>query len=134
MNRKQSAALVGVVLTASALSPLAASAQIARDPRDRLVPAGATGPAEGYRDQPWWAPLGECSAAFAAGGKSDRASFFMAQAMMRLAGDRKLKAEEARDLVQPWIQGAGKSRAGMLSMAYGQAAVEQNCEQLFKQY
>lgn len=134
MKRTRIFVLGGLVLAAAVLPPLAASAQIARDARDRLVPAGATGPAKGYREQPWWAPLGECSAAFAAGQKQDRAAVFMAQAMMRVADDRKLKAEEARDLVRPWIQGPGKSRAGMLTMGFGQAAVEGNCEQLLKQY
>jgi len=133
MKRKQIAVL-GIVLAASVLPALSASAQIARDARDRLVPAGATGPAAGYKGQPWWAPLGECSAAFTAGGKPDRANVFMAQAMMRVADDRTLKAEEARDLVRPWVQTTGKSRAGMLAMGFGQAALEGNCEQLLKQY
>lgn len=134
MKRKQIAVLGGIVLIAASSSVLTASAQIARDTRDRFVPDNATGAASGYSGQPWWAPLGECSATFTAGQKQDRANFFAAQAMMRLADDRKVKAEEARDLVMPWIQGAGKSRSGMLTMGYGQEAVEQNCEALLKQY
>lgn len=134
MTRKRIFVLGCVVLAAAVSPALSASAQIARDGRDRLVPAGATGAAAGYKGQPWWAPLGECSAVFSGGGKPDRANFFMAQAMMRVADDRTLKAEDARDLVRPWIQTTGKSRAGMLAMGFGQAAVEGNCEALLKQY
>ena len=134
MNRMRKFVLGGIALAAAVASALPASAQITVDPRDKRVPAAATGAAAGYKGQPWWAPLGECSAAFAAGGKTDRANLFMAQAMMRLADDRALKAEEARDLIRPWIQTTGKSCAAILAMGYGQAAVEGNCEALLKPY
>jgi hypothetical protein len=123
-------------LLIGAISPASAQQTDAvRDPRDRYVAKDAPAPASNWKDQPWWIPLAECAAVFASP-PEERAEFqkFAGHAMMRLADDRSLKAEEAAGLVLPWTQGRGRQRADMMTSAFGTEAVRANCDKLFEQY
>ncbi|RYE01652.1 MAG: hypothetical protein EOP61_10625 [Sphingomonadales bacterium] len=113
----------------------AQDATLARDARDKLVASDASGAVANWKDQPWWAPLSECAAAFALPTEQkEKFQTFAGHAMMRLADDRGLKAEDAARLILPWIQGRGRQRAEMMSMGFGLERVRSNCDAMFVQY
>jgi len=122
------AAILMTVATASAQHDL-------RDPRDKYVAADAPSPASNWKDQPWWVPLAECAAVYRAEPViKDQFQKFAGHAMMRIADDRKIKAEEAAAIVLPWTEGRGMERAQTMIGYFGIDAVRANCDALFTQY
>ncbi len=115
-----------------------ASAQDAgtlRHPDDKYVPADAAAPASNWKGQPWWVALAECAASFRTE-PANKTEFqkFAGYAMMRLADDRKIKAEDAAAIVIPWTGGRGMERANTMISFFGIEAVRTNCAALMVQY
>ena len=124
---------VSIMLGAGTAS--AQSGNILRDARDQYVPTDAPSPAANWADQPWWVPLAECASAYRAE-PADKDEFqkFAGHAMMRLADDRGIKAEEAAAIVLPWTGERGMERAQTMISFFGIDAVRTNCGALFTQY
>lgn len=129
---KSCIAVSALVLMAAAPSQ---DGQVVRHPSDKYVAKDAPAPASNWAGQPWWAALAECAAVFSLA-PEDKASFqkFAGYAMMRVADDRKVKAEEAAALVLPRSQGSTNQRAQIMVGGFGMAAVRANCDKLFVQY
>lgn len=123
------------LLLGSTIPALAQEGPVVRHPNDKYVAEDAPAPASNWKGQPWWVPLAECAAAYGLP-TEDRDNFqkFAGYAMMRVADDRGVKAEEAAALVLPWTQGRGRERAQMMSDAFGLDGVRANCDALFTQY
>ena len=135
MSARLSTFAAVALLSLSATSANAQDGSLARDPKDKLVPSDATGAASNWKGQPWWAPLSECAAAYALPTENkEKFQKFAGYAMMRVADDRGLKAEEAARLVIPWAQGRGRQRAETMSMGFGLERVRSNCDAMFTQY
>ena len=108
---------------------------VARHPNDKYISASDAAPASNWMDQPWYAPLAECSEVFKLAPSEHKASeMFAGTAADRIAKDRNLEFEDAYYVILPAFESSFRWRAKTMVEAYGADKVRAQCNALYDQY